>query len=61
MSVRGGNVPPGGIAVLNLDGIQTRYENPDEVLDGIAKASPQEATELIQKVYAPPVKEKLGG
>ena len=28
----------GGIAVLNLDGIQTRYENPDEVLDRIAKA-----------------------
>ncbi|MFA4854816.1 MAG: IMP dehydrogenase, partial [Candidatus Omnitrophota bacterium] len=27
----------GGIAVLNLDGIQTRYENPDEVLEEIAK------------------------
>ncbi len=51
----------GGIAVLNLDGIQTRYENPEEVLDRIAKASPQEATELIQKVYSLPVIEKLVG
>jgi len=44
---------------LNLDGIQTRYENPDEVLDRIAKASPAEATELIQKLYLKPVVEKL--
>ncbi len=29
----------GGIAVLNLDGVQTRYDNPDEVLDRIAAAS----------------------
>jgi len=49
----------GGIAVLNLDGIQTRYENPDEVLEEIARASPEEATNLIQKVYTTPVKEKL--
>lgn len=49
----------GGIAVLNLDGIQTRYENPDEVLERIAKASPQEATKLVQEVYLKPVKEKL--
>jgi len=49
----------GGIAVLNLDGIQTRYENPDEVLQEISKASPQKATELIQTVYNTPIKEKL--
>ena len=49
----------GGIAVLNLDGIQTRYENPDAVLEKIAQASPLEATELIQSVYTTPVKEKL--
>ncbi len=49
----------GGIAVLNLDGIQTRYENPDEVLEAIAKASPQEATRLVQEVYVKPIKEKL--
>ncbi len=49
----------GGIAVLNLDGIQTRYKNPDIVLEKIANATPQEATELIQSVYTTPVKEKL--
>ncbi len=49
----------GGIAVLNLDGIQTRYENPDSVLENIARASTQKATELIQSVYTTPVKEKL--
>jgi len=48
-----------GIAVLNLDGVQTRYENPDEILKKIAKASPQEATKLVQSVYVQPVKEKL--
>ena len=49
----------GGIAVLNLDGVQTRYENPDVVLKEIAKASPQKATSLVQSVYNRPIKEKL--
>ncbi|MFA5145146.1 MAG: GuaB3 family IMP dehydrogenase-related protein [Candidatus Omnitrophota bacterium] len=49
----------GGIAVLNLDGVQTRYENPDTVLEQIAKASPQKATALTQSVYTKPVKENL--
>lgn len=49
----------GGIAVLNLDGVQTRYENPDSILEQIAKATPQKATELTQTVYTTPIKEKL--
>ena len=49
----------GGLAVLNLDGIQARYENPDEILDEIAKADPKKATELVQSVYLAPIKEKL--
>jgi IMP dehydrogenase len=49
----------GGIAVLNLDGVQTRYENPEVVLDKIAAASAQKATELIQSIYTKSVKEKL--
>jgi len=49
----------GGIAVLNLDGVQTRYDNPDQVLEEISQANPQEATNLIQKVYTTPIKEKL--
>ena len=49
----------GGIAVLNLEGVQTRYDNPNEVLDRIAGATPEEATKLAQSIYAPPIKEKL--
>lgn len=49
----------GGIAVLNLDGIQTRYEEPDEVLGQIAKITPEKATELTQSIYTTPIKEKL--
>lgn len=49
----------GGLAILNLEGIQTRYENPQEVLMKIAKASPQKATKLVQQVYVKPIKEKL--
>jgi len=49
----------GGIAVLNLDGVQTRYENPEIVLEKIAKASPEKATELIQSIYNIPIKERL--
>lgn len=49
----------GGVAVLNLDGIQTRYEKPDEVLNDIANATPEEATKLVQTVYLKPVKEDL--
>jgi IMP dehydrogenase len=49
----------GGFAVLNLEGVQTRYENPNEVLDKIAKATPERATELVQSIYTKPIKEKL--
>jgi IMP dehydrogenase len=51
----------GGLGVLNLDGIQARYENPDEVLDRIAKASDAEVTGLLQQVYKEPIKENLVG
>jgi IMP dehydrogenase len=51
----------GGLGVLNLDGIQARYENPDEILDKIAKASDIEVTALLQNAYKEPIKEKLVG
>ncbi len=51
----------GGLAVLNLEGVQTRYENPDEVIARIVKATPEEATKLVQEVYQEPIKEKLIG
>jgi len=49
----------GGLAILNLDGVQTRYDNPDEILKKIAKSNPEEATRLVQSLYVKPVKEKL--
>jgi IMP dehydrogenase len=49
----------GGIAVLNLNGVQMRYEDPGEVLEKISKASPEEATKLVQSLYLKPVQVKL--
>ena len=49
----------GGLAVLNLDGIQTRYEKPEEVLTEITQASDTEVTSLLQKIYSQPIKENL--
>lgn len=49
----------GGVAVLNLDGIQTRYDDPSEILNEIVSATPEKATELLQKIYLPKIKENL--
>ncbi len=49
----------GALAALNLEGVQTRYENPDSVLGKISGASPEEATEILQSLYRVPVKESL--
>jgi IMP dehydrogenase len=51
----------GGVGVLNLDGVQTRYEDPSEVLHDIAEASPQDINVLIQKIYTAPVQDGLIG
>lgn len=51
----------GGLAVLNLEGLQTRYNNPAEILDRIASAPPQEVTQILQKAYLEPVKDNLIG
>jgi IMP dehydrogenase len=51
----------GGLGVINLEGVQTRYENPGEVLDMVVKASKDEVTSLIQKLYTEPIKEDLIG
>src|SRR5580693_4183128 len=51
----------GGLGVINLEGVQTRYENPSEVLEEIVKADKDEVTTLIQKLYLEPIKEELIG
>ncbi len=49
----------GGLAVLNLEGISTRYRDPEEVLNRIATATPETATKLVQDIYLEPIKEDL--
>lgn len=49
----------GGLAVLNLEGIYTRYDDYDTILKNIAKATPEKATQLVQKLYEKPIQEKL--
>src|SRR5436190_18899649 len=49
----------GGLGVINLEGVQTRYENPKEVLNSILSADKDEVTTLIQKAYLEPIKEDL--
>src|SRR6188508_1382792 len=51
----------GGLAVLNLEGIWCRYEDADTKLEEIAAAPKHTATQLMQEIYAEPVKEELIG
>ena len=51
----------GGLGVINLEGVQTRYENPSEVLEQVVKVDKDEVTALIQKLYLEPIKEELIG
>src|SRR5437867_11768364 len=49
----------GGLAVLNLEGIFSRYANPHDVLERIVSAGQEEATKIIQSIYGEPIKEEL--
>jgi IMP dehydrogenase len=49
----------GGLAVLNLEGIWTRYEDADEQLERIAGLPKAEATREMQEIYREPVKPEL--
>ena len=49
----------GGLGVLNLEGVQTRYENPGEVIAELVAADRENVTALIQKLYLEPVREDL--
>ena len=51
----------GGMAVMNLEGVQTRYNNPDDMLDEIVEASEESVTGILQKVYSAPIREELVG
>jgi len=49
----------GGLAVLNLEGVQTRYEDPGVVIERIAAAADGEVQALLAEAYAPPVRDDL--
>ena len=49
----------GAMGVLNLEGIQTRYEDPNPVLDRIASVGKTEFVTLMQELYAQPVQPEL--
>jgi len=49
----------GGLGVLNLEGLWTRYEDADAQLERISKLPPQAATREMQKIYSEPVKAEL--
>jgi IMP dehydrogenase len=49
----------GGLAVLNLEGLWTRYEDADAQLERISKLPPQQATREMQEIYKEPVKPEL--
>jgi IMP dehydrogenase len=49
----------GGLAVLNLEGIHTRYKNPEEVFIKVLEADKDHVTALLQKIYQEPVQEDL--
>ncbi len=49
----------GALAVLNLDGIQTRYSHPEGIYKRISETSAEEATHLVQEIYREPVKDVL--
>jgi IMP dehydrogenase len=49
----------GGLAVMNMQGIQTKFENPEDALKKIRKAPVEESTRVIQELAAMPVKDEL--
>src|SRR4028119_2169254 len=51
----------GGVGVLNLEGLWTRYDDPEPLLDEIATRDTEKATLRMQEIYAEPIKEELVG
>src|ERR671916_341636 len=49
----------GGLAVLNLEGIWSRYEDADDQLERIAQLPREEATVEMQRIYQAPIQEEL--
>ena len=51
----------GGLACLNLEGLWTRYEDPEPCFEEIAALTPEKATRRMQEIYNEPIKPELIG
>jgi IMP dehydrogenase len=51
----------GGLLVMNLEGLQFRYEDPQAAIDEIVEAPSEQSAALIQRLYAEPIREELIG
>ena len=51
----------GGLAFLNLEGVQARYEDPAPILERIATASDSEIQAVLAEAYAAPIRDELIG
>ena len=51
----------GGVGCLNLEGLWTRYDDPDVLFEEIAELPNEKATRRMQEIYAEPIKEELIG
>ncbi len=49
----------GGLAVLNLEGLHVRYEEPEKAIERIVSAPKEEAVRILQEVYREPIKVEL--
>ncbi|HWL38437.1 MAG TPA: GuaB3 family IMP dehydrogenase-related protein [Frankiaceae bacterium] len=49
----------GGLGVLNLEGLWTRYDDPEPILEEIAGLDDETATKRMQELYAEPIREDL--
>jgi len=49
----------GGVGVLNLEGLWTRYEDPESLLEEISKLDVEKATARMQQIYMEPIKPEL--
>lgn len=49
----------GGLGVLDLDGLWTRYDDPQPLLDEIVALPAGDVTRRLQEIYAEPIREDL--
>ncbi|PZC42894.1 MAG: IMP dehydrogenase [Chloroflexi bacterium] len=49
----------GGLAVLNLEGLQCRFDDPDEILNRVAASDREGATAILQQAYTSPIQPEL--